>query len=192
MGKVGILGGTFDPPHIGHLIMAEEVRVALQLDEIWFIPSYEPPHKQKAHSSRNDRLYMLEKSIQDNEYFHINSIELKRKGKSYTIDTVKALNKQYPNDKFYFIIGADMVEYLPNWKNIDELMGLITFVGVTRPGYKLKTSYPVKMIDIPMIHLSSTEIRDRVANGKSIKYLVQHPVEQFIEGKGLYEYRSSN
>lgn len=185
--KIGLLGGTFDPPHIGHLIIAEEVRVKLQLEEIWFIPSYEPPHKQKAKSTIHDRLMMLEQSIQDHKYFKIDTIELNRKGKSYTIDTVNTLKQKYPNYQFYFIIGADMVEYLPNWKNIDELIELVTFVGVNRPGYQLESQYPIKIIDAPIIHVSSSDIRDRVANKQSIKYLVKELVSHYIKEKRLYE-----
>src|SRR5699024_9121935 len=115
MKRIGILGGTFDPPHIGHLIIAEEVRIALDLTEVWFIPTYEPPHKDRASSSVEDRLNMLQRAIGEHPHFKIKTIEIERYGMTYTIDTMKTFKRMYPEDEFFFIIGADMVEYLPNW-----------------------------------------------------------------------------
>src|SRR5690625_99099 len=162
MKKIAILGGTFDPPHIGHLIIAEIVKDTLSLEEVWFIPTNEPPHKNNASSSTTDRINMLDLALKNNKRFKSNLIEIQRQGKSYTIDTVKTLRKKYPNTKFYFIIGADMVEYLPHWKRIDELIKLITFVGVEREGYELKTSYPIKTVSVPTIDISSSDIRERI------------------------------
>src|SRR5699024_3722169 len=122
MRRIGILGGTFDPPHIGHLIIAEEVRAAQNLDEVWFIPSYEPPHKHRAFVDSADRVEMVKRAIAGNPYFSINTIEVNRLGKSYTFDTMKLLKEENPDASFYFIIGADMVEYLPHWKYIDKLI----------------------------------------------------------------------
>src|SRR5690606_4291581 len=107
MKKIGLLGGTFDPPHIGHLTMAEEAYEKLNLDEVWFIPSAEPPHKEQAKVSAVDRLLMLKVALEPVNYFKINTIELERQGKSYTYDTIQALKEQYPTYQFYFIIGAD-------------------------------------------------------------------------------------
>src|SRR5690625_3775481 len=153
MQKIGILGGTFDPPHIGHLIIAEEVRLTLKLDEVWFIPSNVQVHKGQAKATAKDRLQMVQCAIESNRHFKINPIEINRTGKSYTIDTVRELLQQHYNCKFYFIIGADMVEYLPHWKNIDELINIITFVGVNRYGFSLKSSYPIVPVNIPEIHI---------------------------------------
>lgn len=191
MKRVGILGGTFDPPHIGHFIIADEVRVALNLDEIWFIPNNEPPHKGKASTDKTDRLNMLKLVIDDNEFFQINTIELEREGKSYTIDTVNSLIELYPNMKFYFIIGADMVEYLPNWKQIDELIEKIEFVGVKRRHYELKSKYPVKEVQIPLIDISSSEIRQRIEKGLPFRYLVPKEVYTYIKEHRLYGFRRS-
>src|SRR5690625_1455880 len=186
MKKIGLLGGTFDPPHIGHLIIAEEVYRQLFLDEVWFIPSAEPPHKEKATVSTTDRLKMLEVAIDQVEYFSINQIEIERKGKSYTYDTIKALRDSNPEVEFYFIIGADMVEYLPHWYRIDQLVEMVRFVGVTRPDYRLETRYPVIPLDIPGVDISSTLIRERLKNNQSVKYLVPERVEALIKEKGLY------
>lgn len=186
MKKIGLLGGTFDPPHIGHLTMAEEAYEKLNLDEVWFIPSAEPPHKEQAKVSAVDRLLMLKVALEPVNYFKINTIELQRQGKSYTYDTIQALKEQYPAYQFYFIIGADMVEYLPNWYKIDQLIELVQFVGVKRPDYQLDTSYPVIILDTPGLDISSTMIRERLKLNRSVKYLIPERVLSLIKEKGLY------
>jgi len=187
MKKVGILGGTFDPPHYGHLLIANEVLSKLKLDEIWFMPNQEPPHKKKSDSIKNeDRLQMLDLAIQGNAAFRVETIELHRQGPSYTVDTMKMINAQYSDHQFFFIIGADMIEYLPKWHNIDELMKLVQFVGVERPEYSTQTDYPVRYVDVPAIDVSSSMIRDRVKNGKTVRYLLPDMVIQYIEEKHLY------
>ena len=192
MKKIGLLGGTFDPPHIGHLIVAEEVYHRLSLDEIWFIPSAEPPHKNKASVSATNRLLMLEAAIDQVSYFKINPLEIRRKGKSYTYDTIKSFQVSHPNDQFYFIIGADMVEYLPHWYKIDQLVDMVQFVGVKRPDFQLETPYPVQLLDIPSFDVSSTMIRDRLNQHQSVQYLVPEPVLAVIKEKGLYGQKSSS
>ncbi|SDB97569.1 nicotinate-nucleotide adenylyltransferase [Pelagirhabdus alkalitolerans] len=187
MKKIGLLGGTFDPPHIGHLVIANEVYEKLSLDEIWFIPSAEPPHKKKATVSTDDRLAMIKSAIKDEDHFKVNDIEIKRQGKSYTIDTIKTLKDMHPDVSFYFIIGADMVEYLPKWYNINELIHLIRFVGVKRPEYRLETAYPVTLLDVPGLDISSTLIRERLLNNQSVRYLVPSGVIDVIRKRGLYE-----
>ncbi|QDP40673.1 nicotinate-nucleotide adenylyltransferase [Radiobacillus deserti] len=187
MKKVGLLGGTFDPPHNGHLLIAEEVRQALGLDEIWFIPSYEPPHKQQARTASKYRVEMVQAAVRDNEHFKVQLIEVNREGKSYSIDTVKQLVEEYPNVDFYFIIGADMVEYLPKWVQIDELFELIRFVGVKRKEYKLESNYPIIEVNIPEFAVSSSMIRQRLKNGLSVKYLVPNSVIECIKENRLYE-----
>lgn len=186
--KIGIIGGTFNPPHIGHLIIAEHVRDQLGLEKILFMPSYTPPHKkQKKTIDSKHRIAMLEKTVSQNNQFEIDLSEIKRKGKSYTYDTIKALKEVYPDTEFYFIVGADMVEDLPNWHNIDELVSLVQFVAVNRPGYQVSSSYPVIMVDVPDIDISSSDIRQKVNDGCSIKYLVTSETEKYIESEGLYK-----
>ncbi|WP_407269508.1 nicotinate-nucleotide adenylyltransferase [Radiobacillus sp. PE A8.2] len=186
MQKVGLLGGTFDPPHYGHLMIAEEVLEALDLDEVWFIPSNEPPHKEKSDTKVEYRVEMLQAAIEDNTNFKVNQIELKRSGKSYTVDTIKLLREQYPEITFYFIIGADMVEYLPNWYKIDELSKLVQFVGVKRSDYQLKSNYPVVQVNIPGVDISSTLIRERLSEGKSIRYFLPESVIDVIKEHQIY------
>ncbi|MHA6252180.1 nicotinate-nucleotide adenylyltransferase [Oceanobacillus sp. CAU 1775] len=186
MRKIGILGGTFDPPHLGHLIIAEEVRLALDLEEVWFIPTSIPPHKDSSNTKTNHRIKMTELAIEDNPAFKINTIEINRSGKSYTIDTIKELNKQYPNCEFYFIIGGDMVDYLPHWVDIEELVKLVRFVGVKRTGYSLESPYEIIKVEIPLIDISSTKLRDRLLDGGSIKYFTPNEVYDYIRREHLY------
>lgn len=187
MSRIGILGGTFDPPHIGHLMIAEGVSSTLQLDEVWFIPTNEPPHKDQAVTSGRQRAEMASIAIADHPKFKVNTIELDREGKSYTFDTISLLQKQYPENEFYFIIGADMVEYLPHWHRIDELIEKIQFVGVKRPGYKLDTAYPIIEVDIPTINLSSTIIKERFEKNETVRYLIPQSVYRYIHKERLYE-----
>lgn len=187
MKKVGILGGTFDPPHNGHLMIANEVFSELNLDEIWFMPNQEPPHKKKPESVNNeDRLHMLELATRGNSFFKIETIELQRSGPSFTVETMRILNNQYPNHKFYFIIGADMIEYLPKWHKIEELIEIVKFVGVERPKYNLETKYPIIYVDIPAFDVSSSMIRKRLKTGKTVRYLLPESVLRFIGEKHLY------
>jgi nicotinate-nucleotide adenylyltransferase len=187
MKKIGILGGTFDPPHQGHLLIANEVLSELSLDEIWFMPNQEPPHKKKSESVKNEeRLHMLEMAIGGNPLFKIETIELERKGPSFTVDTIKILNHQYPNHHFFFIIGADMIEYLPKWHQIDELIKLVQFVGVERPKYSIKTDYPIIYVDVPAFDVSSSMIRERIKHGKTVRYLLPDSVIEYIGEKQLY------
>ncbi len=187
MRKVGIMGGTFNPPHIGHLVIANEVLHALDLDEVRFMPNSVPPHKKlDGHVSDEARLRMTELAIKGNKLFRLETVEINRAGVSYTIDTMRELMMKEPDASFYFIIGADMIEYLPNWQEIDELVQMINFVGVKRPGYSTETSYRVTLIETPEIHLSSTILRKRAANGDSLLYLLPDDVIRYIEENGLY------
>lgn len=187
MKRIGILGGTFDPPHHGHLLIANEVLHELNLDEIWFMPNQEPPHKHKTHAIRNeDRLNMLKLATSDQPLFKIETIELDRPGPSYTYDTMKQLTELYPKVKFYFIIGADMIEYLPKWVRINELMELVTFVGVERPSYNHKTTYPIKYVDVPKMDVSSSMIRERIKEGKTLKYLLPNDIIHYLKENHLY------
>jgi nicotinate-nucleotide adenylyltransferase len=188
MKKIGILGGTFDPPHIGHLVVANEVLDALQLDEVRFMPNHVPPHKKKTMDiSDGDRLAMLHYAIDGNEFFSVETIEMERKGTSFTYETIQLLRQREPDHEFYFIIGADMIEYLPKWHKIDELIELITFVGVKRPTYNERTEYPIMMVEIPEMLISSSKIREKIKGCKTTKYLLPEKVIRYIEENDLYE-----
>ncbi|OCA91180.1 nicotinic acid mononucleotide adenylyltransferase [Bacillus sp. FJAT-27225] len=187
MKKIGILGGTFNPPHIGHLIIANEVGMAAGLDEVWFMPNQEPPHKEKSAGAEDrDRLAMLQLATKGNRLFKIQSIELERPGPSYTADTMDIIKKEYPKDQFYFIIGADMVEYLPKWHRIDELLKKVTFIGVERPGYSMETEYEIMSVDVPEINISSSMVRSRLRKGETVNYLVPEEVVRYIRENQLY------
>ncbi|MCA0970009.1 nicotinate-nucleotide adenylyltransferase [Halobacillus litoralis] len=190
MKRIGILGGTFDPPHLGHLIMAEQALEGMELDEVWFLPSYIPPHKEDAAGSSVDRLAMVKKAVETNEHFKVCDIEHTRKGTSYTVDTMKVLNEEYPDHQFYFIIGGDMVEHLPKWNRIDELVQLVEFIGVKRPGYDWEPRRFVHPVEVPQIDISSSEIRERVSRGESVRYLVPDSVYHYVKEHQLYEHNS--
>jgi|SRR5690625_1371480 len=187
MRKIGLFGGTFDPPHIGHLNIAKHVLTELSLDEIWFIPTYEPPHKQKASASPKQRLDMLKLLIDGYNDFHITTIEYDMKGKSYTIDTIKQIKNDFPTDQFYFIIGGDMVDYLPNWYKIDELMTLIEFVGIERKGFQINDESNITIVEMDEINVSSTEIRNQIKNNETPVGLTPEVLKYIRENK-LYEH----
>ncbi|MCX5708273.1 MAG: nicotinate-nucleotide adenylyltransferase [Candidatus Omnitrophica bacterium] len=186
--KIGILGGTFNPIHIGHLILAEEVREKLQLDKVIFVPAYIPPHKQNSDvAAADDRLCMVKAAIKGNDYFFASDIEIKRKGPSYTVDTVKAFNQKFPGDELYFITGSDLLKYLDEWKDFRELLRLVKFVVATRPGYPLENipSY-VRRVGIRAVDVSAFEIRQCIKESKSFRYLVPEAVFEYIYKKKLY------
>lgn len=186
--QVGILGGTFNPVHLAHLVMAEQAGKNLGLDEVYLMPSYQPPHvDEKTAIDASHRLNMLELAIADNPFFKIETIELARKGKSYTYDTMKALIQNNPTTDYYFIIGGDMVNYLPKWYKIDELVTMVNFVGIRRTGYQTETPYPVIWVDVPTIDISSTKIRQKIRQGCSVRYLVPDNVIDYIQKEGLYQ-----
>lgn len=186
--QVGILGGTFNPVHLAHLVMADQAGKNLGLDEVYLMPSYQPPHvDEKKTIDASHRLKMLELAIADNPFLKIETIELIRKGKSYTYDTMKALTQNNPETDYYFIIGGDMVEYLPKWHKIDELVTMVNFVGIQRTGYTTESPYPVIWVDIPEIDISSTKIRQKIQQGCSVRYLVPDKVIDYIQKEGLYQ-----
>ncbi|MFD1736643.1 nicotinate-nucleotide adenylyltransferase [Bacillus salitolerans] len=187
MKKIGLLGGTFDPPHNGHLLIAYEVYESLSLDEVWFIPTKIPPHKTNKQVTKvGQRIDMLKLTLEGHSCFSINTIELEREGPSYTYDTISLLKKTYNHD-FYFIIGGDMIEYLPKWYKIDELIQLVSFVGVCRIGYSTESSYPIIPVSTPLFDISSSFIRERIKKKGNTELLIPPNVKNYIEENGLYE-----
>lgn len=186
--KVGILGGTFNPPHVGHLMIADQVKDQLDLDKILFLPTAEPPHSsvEKKTISSDIRVHMLDLATMDNADFEVELLEVETGGKNYTYDTMKTLIDLYPAVDFYFIVGADMIADLPTWHEIDKLVELVQLVGVNRPGYVAETDYPMIMVDVPLVAISSSVIRRKVATDCSIKYLVPEDVRNYISQEGLY------
>lgn len=186
--QVGILGGNFNPVHNAHLVVADQVRQQLGLDKVLLMPEYLPPHVDaKGTIAEHHRLKMLELAIEGIEGLEIETIEIERKGISYTYDTMLLLNERDPDTDYYFIIGADMVDYLPKWHRIDELVEIVQFVGVQRPRYKAGTSYPVIWVDVPLMDISSSMVRDFVAKGRTPNFMLPKPVLDYIKKEGLYQ-----
>lgn len=196
--RMGVLGGTFDPIHMGHLIMAETVRSQCKLDQILFIPTGDPPHKQDQRvCAPIHRYVMTELATASNPYFQVSSVEIERPGLSYTIDTIPWLIDHYgPKLELFYIIGEDAVQHLLTWKDFEQLLALCCFVVVNRPGTtgsleNLLTKFgedDQKFITaaIPQIAISATEIRERLSRGNSIRYLVPPSVEAYIYKHRLY------
>lgn len=187
MRRIGILGGTFNPPHIGHLIMANEVREALDLDEVRLMPTAIPPHKHLPDTATPlQRLTMVEHAVEGNSHLNSCDEEVQFGGVSFTVDTMQRLLVKEPDTEFYFIIGGDMVDSLHLWHKIDELIKIVRFVGVRRPGSLRTTDYPIQYIDTPLIDVSSTLLRTRYAAGQTTAYLVPDSVDRYIRKEGLY------
>lgn len=185
--RVGILGGTFNPPHIGHLVIADQALEQLNLDLVLFMPSGIPPHKEgKEAISAAHRVEMTILATQDHPSFQIELYEATDEQKHYTFDTMTYLMDRYPETQFYFIIGGDMVADLPNWYKIEELVKMVEFVAFHRSGYPVESEYPLIFLDAPMMDISSTDIRQMVSEGRSIKYLVSDDVRHYIEEERLY------
>lgn len=185
--KIGIIGGTFNPPHVGHLIIAEQVADKLGLDKVYFMPNAKPPHiDTKEAIDPIDRARMVQAAIAGNSHFDIELLEVQRGGKSYTYNTMLQLTIEHPNYDYYFIIGGDEVAYLNTWYRIDDLLHLVKFVGVNRPGQSRESVYPVLWVDVPNLAISSTDIRRRITHHKSVRYLVPDLVAAYIVENGLY------
>ncbi|HOM02953.1 MAG TPA: nicotinate-nucleotide adenylyltransferase [Acetivibrio sp.] len=198
--KIGILGGTFDPIHNGHLIMAEIIRGAFELDKVLFIPSGNPPHKkEQTVTDAYHRYNMVCEALKGNSHFEVSRIEVDREGYTYTIDTLGVLNEQYKGiATLYYIIGADVLYDLLTWKDYEKVFKICRFIAALRPGSDIEGfndrikyledtfSASILAAQIPLIEISSTMIRNRVKEGKSIKYLVPDAVENYIKREGLY------
>jgi len=197
--RVGILGGTFDPIHIGHLMTAEAVRDEYELEKIIFIPAAQPPHKlgQKI-SPAEDRYLMTVLATCSNPHFEVSDIELRREGPSYSIDTVRELLRTSGGDtEFFFIAGTDIIREIHTWDRIEELLKICPFIAASRPGCRPDVERTrsilgdlgvkqIHLLDTPELEISSTDIREKVAAGRSIQYIVPPAVEQYIYKKGLY------
>ena len=190
--KIGIFGGTFNPPHIGHLIVIESVREQLNFDRIVFVPSANPPNKRDTIlAPAGKRLEMTQLAVAGNKFFEVSDIEVRREGLSYTIDTVRALTALHPNDSLTLIIGSDNLLELQTWKSPDEILAMVDIAVMGRPGVALqgaKQEYARRAthVNVPQVGISGTDIRRRLKLKRSIRYLVTPRVEEYIHYENLY------
>lgn len=197
--RIGIFGGTFDPVHFGHLILAEQCREQFRLDEVRFIPAGVPPHKQQSPILEGaHRVEMLKFATAGHDAFTIDERELRREGASYTVDTLTELTAELPEDEFCFLIGGDSLHDLPTWREPERISELATIVAVNRGDEPLPAddelesqlgstiAKRLQLVTMPAIELSSTDLRHRVRAGKSIRYMTPRSVEVYIRQQGLY------
>ncbi|MBF0569562.1 MAG: nicotinate-nucleotide adenylyltransferase [Candidatus Omnitrophica bacterium] len=190
MQKIGLLGGTFDPIHIGHLLMARAAMETMRLDRVIFIPSCVPPHKKvPTLFSAKDRLQMARLATKGNPQFEVSDFEIRKGGKSYSVETVRYFRqKGQPADQLFFIVGGDAIKQIDSWKDIGQLKKMCSFVSVNRPGYpRGETEQKYHAVTMNGIEMSSTEIRKRILQKKSIQYLVPDAVLEYIRKNRLYK-----
>lgn len=199
VGRIGIFGGTFDPIHVGHMVIAEQVREELWLERVVFVPGGIPPHKEASSVRANaeDRLAMVEAAVAGNERFSVDRVEVDAGRPMHTVDTVPILKERSPDGEWYFITGADEVANLLTWKDPDRLLEEVIMVAATRPGYDLATLGHLESrlrnfdrivpVECTRVDISATNIRRRMLQGKSVRYMVPEGVYEIIEDRGLYE-----
>ena len=196
--RVGILGGAFNPPHIGHLVCGQEAQLQLELDKVVFMPVGEPPHRELASDPGAEaRLEMVELATADDPRFEVSRMEIDRSGPSYTVDTLRALHEQVADDELFVILGGDQAAALSTWHEPEQVLELAHVVVVERSTWsrsaiaiklwRLKGAERVRYLDMPIIQVSSSGIRRRVGAGQPIRYLVPDKVSSYIEANGLYD-----
>ncbi|MCW2492602.1 MAG: nicotinate-nucleotide adenylyltransferase [Pseudonocardiales bacterium] len=190
-GRVGIMGGTFDPIHHGHLVAASEVADLFDLDEVVFVPTGQPWQKAEREVSPAEHRYLMAVvATASNPRFWVSRVDIDRPGPTYTVDTVRDIARLRPGAQIFFITGADALHQILSWKDADELFGMCHFVGVTRPGYHLSgdhlPSASVTLLDVPAMAISSSAVRERVRSERPVWYLVPDGVVQYIAKHALY------
>ncbi|NMB04733.1 MAG: nicotinate-nucleotide adenylyltransferase [Tissierellia bacterium] len=203
--RIGIFGGSFDPIHVGHLMLAQAALERFQLDKVLFMPAKLSPFKQKLTMTKAEtRCFMVELAIQGNQGFEVSDLELNRPEPSYTIDTIRILKQQYPGVKIYFIAGADSIMELEGWMTFEELLQEVVFLAAYRPSHtraqlesevmRLNKKYQadIRLVDFPDIDISSSYIRETIMRGGSARYLVPDKVLEFIHNEGVYRDRQRN
>jgi nicotinate-nucleotide adenylyltransferase len=199
--RIGVFGGTFDPAHLGHLILAEQCREQGRLDQVWFVPAARPPHKlDRELTPFNQRVEMLNLALAGHKAFRVEEIEKDRPGPSYTADTLDALAELYPGRQWFLIIGSDSLDDLPNWHEPGRILGRAGLLVAVRPDHPLPSSEELKktfscnnlltpdltVVDMPLIEIASSDLRRRSESGCSLRYMVPRSVECYIENKSLY------
>lgn len=188
--RIGLLGGTFDPPHLGHLIAAECARVAFALDEVRFVVAGAPWMKERC-SPAEDRIAMVELAIADEPAFAMSRREVDRAGTTYTVETLEELRQEEPDADLFFLVGADAAQNFDQWKDPERCLELATFVAVTRPGYSIDRSRPLldrfEYLDVPEVGISSTDLRRRFREGAAVRHQVPVAVERYVREHDLFE-----
>ncbi|WP_346051409.1 nicotinate-nucleotide adenylyltransferase [Amycolatopsis dongchuanensis] len=189
--RLGVMGGTFDPIHHGHLVAASEVQSRFDLDEVIFVPTGQPWQKTgRTVTKAEDRYLMTVIATASNPKFSVSRVDIDRGGETYTVDTLRDLHSEYPDDELFFITGADALEQILTWHNADELFDYAHFIGVTRPGYRLNDHHlpsgKVTLVEVTAMAISSTGCRERVERGEPIWYLVPDGVVRYIDKRRLY------
>jgi len=194
--RLGLFGGTFDPIHLGHLILAEQCREACELDRVWLVVAGSPPHKPGGRTGVGHRLEMVRIAIAGHPAFVASDIEATRPGPHYSVETLEAVRYDHPNDELFFLIGADSLQDLPMWREPERIAQLATIVVVNRPGIEEVDgsnlpdfgpgSHPLRSVTIPPVGIASSDLRRRLREGRSIRYMVPRGVEAYIEAQGLY------
>lgn len=190
--RIGVFGGTFDPPHVGHLLLATDAREALGLDRVIFVPAATQPFKVNTPpvASARDRLEMVRLAVADDANYTVDDTEIGRKGLSFTVDTLELLSKKHPGAKLFLLVGEDALAGIDGWRSPERIRELATLAVMRRSGSdgsaETAIAEGVTPVSARRIDVSSTEIRDRLRAGKSIKGFVPESVEQFIEARGLY------
>lgn len=186
--RVGIFGGTFDPPHVGHLIVAAEAHRALELDHLLWVPAALPPHKRSGvRTPPQLRLEMVRRATRTDPRFAVEDIEVRREGPSYTVDTLRALAERMPAAELFLLIGADNLRDFPAWREPDQIVSLARLVVLARAGEGGSGPFQAVRIPVTRIDVSSTEIRRRAGAGESIRYLVPDAVGRMVKRRGLYQ-----
>ncbi|PQJ35995.1 nicotinate (nicotinamide) nucleotide adenylyltransferase [Salinibacter sp. 10B] len=189
---IGLFGGSFNPPHVAHLVVAEIARDQLGFDEVWWIPNATPPHKSHDElAAVEHRLAMTRRAIADNPSFRVSEIEVGREGVSYTVDTLRVLQDEHPDTDFGLLLGSDSLDHFGEWHRPDEIMERVPLVVYKRPGIIEDVPEPrfanrVRFVSAPVMEVSGTEIRSRRRAGRSIRYLVPETVRSYIREHNLY------
>jgi nicotinate-nucleotide adenylyltransferase len=188
--RLGVMGGTFDPIHNGHLVAASEAAAAFNLSEVIFVPTGEPWQKTRKVTKSEDRYLMTVVATASNPRFKVSRVDIDRAGPTYTIDTLRELRELHPDADLYFITGADAIAQILSWRDVDQIWGLAHFVAVSRPGHQMTLpEHPegaISVLEIPALAISSTDIRQRVSAAKPVWYLVPDGVVQYIAKHQLY------